>query len=217
MERKKTTTYTDIDTVYNVQVQIYIFSWWLSLRMEITLERGWEKRRIGWWERERVMHDGSPGDMAKCLTHTCEAWTCSKHFWLVCEGSRRSVLNQAVKEERSEWGSRCSYNIRTETEREGYTGQHSISAGTEEPQSLQSLSVKYSARQRERLQYNQSMQKQNERWSEKEKEKAAQMVAEMCECSSLGCHHYCVSTINARIEMMAPAHFSFFSTTARQA
>lgn len=176
--------------------------------MEITLERGWEKRRIGWRERDRVMHDGSPGEMAKCLTHTGEAWTCSKHFWLVCEGSRRSVLNQAVKEERFKWD-----EVVKDIEREGYTGQHSISAGTEEPRSLQSLSVKYSARQWERL--NQSEQKQNERWSEKEKE--AQMVAEMCECSSLGCHHYCVSTINARIEIMAPAHFSFFSTTSQQA
>lgn len=52
--------------------------------------------------------------------------------------------------------------------------------------------------------------KQNERWSEKE----AQMVAEMCECSSLGCHYYYVSTINSRIEIMAPAHFSFSNTTA---
>jgi len=42
-------------------------------------------------------------------------------------------LNQAVKEERSEWGSRCSSNIRSDIEREGYTGQHSISAGTKEP------------------------------------------------------------------------------------
>lgn len=59
--------------------------------------------------------------------------------------------------------------------------------------------------------YKQNQQKENERWTEKE----TQMVAEMCECSSLGCHHYYVSTINARIENMAPAHFS--NTTVQQA
>lgn len=61
--------------------------------------------------------------------------------------------------------------------------------------------------------YKQNQQKENERWTEKERE--AQMVAEMCECCSLGCHHYYVSTINARIEIMAPAHFS--NTTAQHA
>lgn len=74
--------------------------------------------------------------------------------------------------------------------------------------SLLSLTMQESERD-----YKQNQQKENERWTEKEKE--AQMVAEMCECSSLGCPHYYVSTINARIEMMARAYFS--NTTAQQA
>ncbi len=74
----------------------------LLRRKELERRRG--KWRIKWREREKVMHDGSPGEMAKCLTHKCEAWICSECFWLVWEGSRRKVLKQEAKEELSEWG-----------------------------------------------------------------------------------------------------------------
>ncbi len=115
----------------------------LLRRKELERRRG--KWRIRWREREKVMHDGSPGEMAKCLTHKCEAWICSECFCLVWEGSRRKVLKQEAKEELSEWGEQMHL------QQKGYwEGMLAVpSAATEEPQSLLSLK---NTREQERLQ-----------------------------------------------------------------